>query len=407
MYWVQECENLQEIEAQKYRFIFKTSEFRDGSFFVFLGQRSEGMALKCGIIGVANVGKSTLFNCMSNTRVETSSAAFTSSKSNMGVISVPDPRLYNLEKFQTTQKVVPATVEIVDIPGLTRGASHGEGVGNRFLSDIRNTDALIHVLRCFDDDKLPHIDGSVDPVRDIETINLELQVKDLESVEKKLERLTKIAKSGDKDARRGADVLARYREHLENLQNTRTLEVAEADRKYAEDLFLLTDKPVLYVCNVEDNAALSGNSHVERVKEYLSGEDAEILVLAARLESEIAELEEEADRMEFLEDAGLKEPGVNRLVRSAYSMLNLVSFFTMGPKEIRAWSIRKGTLAPEAAGAIHSDMQRGFIRAEVIKYEDLVALGSEHACKEQGKLSVEGKNYMVEEADILHIRFNV
>lgn len=365
------------------------------------------MALKCGIVGVANVGKSTLFNCMSNTRVETSSFAFTSSKSNVGVVSVPDPRLYNLEKFQPTDRVVPATVDIVDIPGLAKGASHGEGVGNKFLSDIRNTDALIHVLRCFDDDQLPHIDGSVDPVRDIETINLELQVKDLESVEKKMERLAKVAKSGDKDARHGIGVLEKFKAHLEDFQNARTLEVSETERKHVEDLFLLTSKPVMYVCNVEDEAAKGSNSYVEQVREYLAGEEAEVLVLAARLESEIAELEDEADRHEFLEDAGLEEPGVNKLVRSAYSMLNLISFFTIGPKEIRAWTIRRGALAPEAAGAIHSDLQRGFIRAEVMKYGDFVTLGSEQACKEQGKLSVEGKNYIVEEADILHIRFNV
>jgi ribosome-binding ATPase len=365
------------------------------------------MALKCGIIGVANVGKSTLFNCMSNTRVETSSFAFTSSKSNVGVVHVPDPRLFHLEKFQPTEKIVPATVEIVDIPGLTKGASHGEGVGNKFLSELRNCDALIHVLRCFDDEQLPHIDGSVNPVRDIETINLELQVKDLESVEKKMERLAKVAKSGDKDAKRGLEVLERYKAHLEDFQNARTLEVSEADRKYAEDLFLLTSKPVLYVCNVEDEAAIGGNAYVEQVKEYLAGEDAGILVLAARLESEIAELEEEEDRRAFLADAGLEEPGVDKLVRSAYSMLNLISFFTVGPKEIRAWTIRKGSLAPEAAGAIHSDLQRGFIRAEVMKYDDFVSLGSEQACKDRGKLSVEGKSYVVEEADILHIRFNV
>ena len=365
------------------------------------------MSLKCGIIGVANVGKSTLFNCMSSTRVETSSFAFTSSKSNVGVVNVPDPRLYRLEEFQTTQKVVPATVEIVDIPGLAKGASHGEGVGNKFLSDIRNTDALIHVLRCFDDDQLPHIDGSVDPVRDIETINLELQVKDVESVEKKLERQAKLAKSGEKEARRGIEVLERFRDHLENFQNARTLEVPEADRKFLDDMFLLTSKPVMYVCNVEDDAASSGNAYVEQVREYLTGEDAEILVLAARLESEIAELEDEADRKEFLDDAGLSEPGVNKLIRSAYSMLNLISFFTVGPKEIRAWTVRRGALAPEAAGAIHSDLQRGFIRAEVMKYEDFVTLGSEHACKEHGKLAVEGKNYEVQDADILHIRFNV
>ncbi|MEN8203753.1 MAG: redox-regulated ATPase YchF [Bacteroidota bacterium] len=365
------------------------------------------MALKCGIIGVANVGKSTLFNCMSNTRVETSSFAFTSSKSNVGVVNVPDPRLYNLENFQPTDKVIPATVDIVDIPGLTKGASQGEGVGNKFLSDIRNTDALIQVLRCFDDEQLPHIDGSVDPVRDIETINLELQVKDLESVEKKMERLAKIAKSGDKDARRGIEVLEGYKAHLEDFQNARTLEVSEADRKHVEDLFLLTSKPVMYVCNVEDEAAINGNVYVDRVKEYLAQEDTEILILAARLESEIAELEEEEDRVEFLADAGLEEPGVNKLVRSAYSMLNLISFFTVGPKEIRAWTIRKGALAPEAAGAIHSDLQRGFIRAEVMKYGDFITLGSEQACKDKGKLSVEGKNYVVEEANILHIRFNV
>jgi len=365
------------------------------------------MALKCGIIGVANVGKSTLFNCMSNTKVETSSFAFTSSKSNMGVVNVPDPRLYNLENFQPTEKIIPATVDIVDIPGLTKGANQGEGVGNKFLSDIRNTDALIQVIRCFDDEQLPHIDGSVNPVRDIETINLELQVKDLESVEKKMDRLAKIAKSGDKDARRGIEVLEQYKAHLEDFQNARSLEINDMDRKHVEDLFLLTSKPVMYVCNVEDEAAIPGNSYVEQVKEYLSGEEAEILVLAARLESEIAELEDEEDRKEFLEDAGLEEPGVSKLIRSAYSMLNLVSFFTVGPKEIRAWTIRKGALAPEAAGAIHSDLQRGFIRAEVMKYKDFITLGSEQACKEKGKLSVEGKNYVVQEADILHIRFNV
>jgi GTP-binding protein YchF len=371
------------------------------------------MALKCGIIGVANVGKSTLFNCMSNTKVETSSFAFTSNQSNMGVVNVPDPRLHHLVNFQATEKVIPATVEIVDIPGLTRGASAGEGVGNKFLSDIRNTDALIQVLRCFDDDQLPHIDGSVDPVRDIETLNLELQVKDLESVEKKMERLAKVAKSGDKDAKKGLEVLEKYKAHFEDFQNARTLDVSEADRKYVEDLFLLTSKPVMYVCNVEDEAAISGNAYVDRVKEYLareagtSGEAADVLVLAARLESEIAELEDEADRKEFLADAGLEEPGVSKLVRSAYSMLNLISFFTVGPKEIRAWTIRRGATAPEAAGAIHSDLQRGFIRAEVMKYQDFVTLGSEQACKDTGKLAVEGKNYVVEDADILHIRFNV
>jgi GTP-binding protein YchF len=344
---------------------------------------------------------------MSNSRVETSSFAFTSNKSNVGVVNVPDPRLYNLENFQPTEKVIPATVDIVDIPGLTRGASLGEGVGNKFLSDIRNTDALIHVLRCFDDEALPHIDGSVNPVRDIETINLELQVKDLESVEKKMERLAKVAKSGDKDARQGIEVLERYKAHLEDFQNARTLEISKTDQRHVEDLFLLTSKPVMHVCNVEDEAALTGNAYVDSVREFLADSEEEPLVLAARLESEIAELEDEEDRKAFLEDAGLSEPGVNKLVRAAYSMLNLISFFTVGPKEIRAWTIRRGALAPDAAGAIHSDLQRGFIRAEVMKYEDFISLGSEQACKDKGKLSVEGKNYVVAEADILHIRFNV
>ena len=364
------------------------------------------MALKCGIIGIANVGKSTLFNCMSNTKVETTSFAFTSNKSNIGTVDVPDPRLYKLEEFQKTEKIIPATVEIVDIPGLAKGANKGEGVGNQFLTDIRNTDALIHVLRCFDDDNLPHIEGSVNPVRDIETIHLELQVKDLESVEKKIQRLEKLAKIGDKDAKRGIEVLQVFKDHLENFQNASTAPVNEEDKKYTEDLFLLTAKPVMYVCNVDDASATSGNKYVAAVKEFLKDADTEILILAARLEAEISELDVE-DRAEFLADAGLSEPGVAKLIRSAYAMLDLMSFFTIGPKEIRAWTIRKGMTAPNAAGVIHSDLERGFIRAEVMKYEDFIELGSEQACKEKGKLSVEGKNYVVGDADILHIRFNV
>jgi ribosome-binding ATPase len=398
------------------------------------------MALKCGIIGIANVGKSTLFNCMSNTKVETSSFAFTTNKSNIGVVDVPDPRLYNLENFQPTEKIIPATVEIVDIPGLARGANKGEGVGNQFLTDIRNTDALIHVLRCFDDEELPHIEGSVNPVRDIETINLELQVKDLESVEKKITRLEKLAKTGDKDAKRGIEVLQVYKDHLEDFQNAATAPVSETDKKYIDDLSLLTVKPILYVCNVDDASATTGNTYVDQVKAFLGVEtgtavagsvaaaggtekaatgkstsigdqataDAapEILVLAARLEEEIAELDKE-DRAEFLADAGLAEPGVNKLIRSAYAMLNLMSFFTVGPKENRAWTIKRGMTAPQAAGVIHSDLERGFIRAEVMKYDDFITLGSEAKCKEAGKLSVEGKNYVIRDGDILHIRFNV
>lgn len=364
------------------------------------------MALQCGIIGIANVGKSTLFNCMSNTKVETSSFAFTTNKSNVGVVNVPDPRLYNLENFQPTEKVIPATVGIIDIPGLAKGANKGEGVGNSFLLDIRNSDALIHVLRCFNDENLSHIDGSVDPVRDIETINLELQVSDLDSVEKKIIRLGKLVKTGDKDAKRGIEVLEIYKDHLENFQNASTAAVSETDKKYIDDLYLYTVKPVMYVCNVEDEAAVLGNEHVARVKEFLKDDDTEILVLAARLEAEIAELDEE-DRKDFLEDAGLTEPGVGKLVRSAYSMLNLMSFFTVGPKENRAWTIKKGMTAPKAAGVIHSDLERGFIRAEVMKYDDFVTLGSENACKVAGKMGIEGKNYVVGDGDILHIRFNV
>ena len=365
------------------------------------------MALQCGIIGITNVGKTTIFNCISNTKGETNAFAFSATKSNIGVVQVPDPRLYELEKHQVTERIVHTTVEIVDIPGLTRGSNKGEGVGNKFLGDIRNTDALIHVLRCFDNDALPHIDGSVDPVRDMETIDFELQVKDMESVEKKLQRLEKLARTGDKDARHGVEVLQRYRDHIGNFNNARTLKVKDEEKKYVDDLFLLTMKPVMYVCNVDEKSAVTGNKYVENVKEALKGRNAEILVIAGAVEAEIAELENVDDRLAFLKDAGLEEPGVDKMVRAAYKMLNLQTFFTVGPKEIRAWTIKKGMTAPQAAGVIHSDLERGFIRAEVMKYHDFITLGSEHACKEAGKFYIEGKNYVVEDGDILHIRFNV
>jgi GTP-binding protein YchF len=365
------------------------------------------MSLQCGIIGIANTGKTTIFNCMSNVKAETSNFAFTSNKSNIGVIHVPDQRLYELEKLMPTERVVPATVEIVDIPGLTKGANQGEGVGNKFLGDIRNTDALIHVLRCFDDENLPHINGSVDPVRDIENIDFELQVKDLESVEKKLQRFEKVAKAGDKDARHGIEVLNKVKAKLESFGNIRDLHFDSLEHKYIDDLFLLTVKPVMFVCNVDDASAVKGNSYVDMVREHLKDRNVEILVVAAKLEAEIADFDSDEDKMIFLADAGLQEPGVNRMVRSAYSMLNLLSFFTIGPDEIRAWTIHKGMTAPQAAGAIHSDLERGFIRAEVIKYNDFITLGTEHACKEKGKLMIEGKNYVVSNGDILHIRFNV
>jgi GTP-binding protein YchF len=365
------------------------------------------MALQCGILGITNVGKTTIYNCISNTKGETNAFAFSATKSNIGLVQVPDPRLYELEKHQVTDRIVNTTVEIVDIPGLTRGSNKGEGVGNKFLGDIRNTDALIHVLRCFDNDALPHIDGSVDPVRDMETIDFELQVKDMESVEKKLQRLEKLVRAGDKDAKHGIEVLTKYRDHIGNFNNARSLSVKPEEKKHVDDLFLLTMKPVMYVCNVDEKSAIAGNKYVEKVKEALKGKNAEILVIAGAVEAEIAELESIEDRLAFLKDAGLDEPGVDKMVRAAYKMLNLQTFFTVGPMEIRAWTIKRGMTAPQAAGVIHSDLERGFIRAEVMKYHDFITLGSEHACKEAGKFYIEGKTYEVEDGDILHIRFNV
>lgn len=365
------------------------------------------MGLHCGIIGIANCGKTTLFNCMSNTKAETTNFAFSSNKSNIGVINVPDARIKILEKFQKTDKLVPATVDIIDIPGLTKGSSTGEGVGNQFLADIRNADALIHVLRCFDDDKLTHIDGSVNPIRDIETIDLELQVKDIESITKKIARLEKLVKVGDKDAKAAIEVLKIYADHLENMQNARTAPVKEDDKKYIADLSLLTVKPVMFVCNIDEKSLSTGNKYVEAVKDYLKDQNVKILTVAAALESDIAGLETIEEKLEFLEDYGLSEPSVNKIIREAYDLLDLHSFFTVGPKEIKAWTIKKGMTAPEAAGVIHSDLQRGFIRAEVMKYEDFIELGSENAVKNAGKFHVEGKNYVVQDGDIMHIRFNV
>jgi len=360
------------------------------------------MALQCGIIGLVNSGKTTLFNCISNTRGETNT--FGASKPNLGMIQVPDSRLYELEKLEPTEKIIHTTFEIVDIPGLTKGSG---GEGNRFLAEIRNTDALIHVLRCFDDENIPHPDGSVNPVRDIETVDLELQVKDLESVEKKITRLERAAKTGDKDAKKGIEVLKVFKDHFENFGNARDLVMKEEEKKHIEDLFLLTMKPVMFVCNVDQESAVGGNGHSKRVTEFLSERKAEVMIIAGSLEAEIADLGDVADRLEFLHDAGLNEPGVNRLVYSAYTLLDLKTFFTVGPKEIRAWTIKKGMTAPQASGVIHSDLERGFIRAEVMKYNDFIKFGSEHACREAGRFFVEGKNYIVDDGDILHIRFNV
>jgi GTP-binding protein YchF len=367
------------------------------------------MALKCGIIGLANTGKTTIFNCMSNAKAETTAYAFAANKSNIGVVTVQDPRLDEINKFIGSKKVTPVTVDIVDIPGLAKGSSKGEGVGNQFLADVQQTDALIHVLRCFDDEQLPHIEGSVDPVRDIEIVDFELQARDLDLVERKIQRLEKLIKIGDKDAKRGKEILQKLAEHIENFSNVRDYEMDEKDKEeFVKDMYLLTDKPVMYVCNVDDESAVDGNEYVTGIKEALKDIDTEILVIAGAMEAEIAELEEEEERTEFLQDAGLNEPGVSKLTRSAYSMLNLMSFFTAGEKEVRAWTVRKGTAAPGAAGAIHSDLERGFIRAEVMKYNDFIEFeGSEAKVKEAGKFGIEGKTYIVEDGDIMNIRFNV
>jgi hypothetical protein len=365
------------------------------------------MSLKCGIIGIANTGKTTLFNCMSGSRAETSNYAFGANKSNLGVVNVPDPRLDKLTELVKPKKKTPATVEIIDIPGLTKGSSKGEGVGNQFLADIRNCDALIHVLRCFDDDNLPHVDGPVNPVRDKETVDLELCIKDMESVEKKIQRLEKLVKVGDKEAKQGIESMNKLMAHLEEFQPARTAELNEKDRRHMDDLFLLTDIPVIYVCNVDEASAVDGNEYVGKVKDAVKGEDTLVLTIAAGLEAEIAELDSDEEKAEFLTDYGLKEPGVNRLVRAAYDLLNLQSFFTAGPTETRAWTIRKGKTAPEAAGEIHSDLERGFIKAEVITFDDYVQYGSENAVKEAGKYRVEGKSYVVQDGDVMFIRFNV
>jgi hypothetical protein len=366
------------------------------------------MALRVGIVGLTNTGKTTIFNCFSNTKAETSNYSFSTNKSNIGMAKVPDKRLDELTKLVPTKKIVHTAMEFIDIPGLTKGASQGQGIGNSFLGDIRNADALIHVLRCFDDENLPHVEGSVDPVRDIEILDFELQFKDLESIEKRLGKIIKKAQSGEKDAKKEAEVLQKVKDHLENFQNVRTLEIKEEEKKYIDELFLLTDKPVMYVCNVDDASAANGNKYSDSVKKYVEENDpeADVLIIAAKLESEISELDPQ-DQEEFLKDAGLKEPGINKLIRTAYDLLNLRTFFTVGEEENRAWTIRKGMTAPEAAGVIHSDLKRGFIRAEVIAYDDFIKYGSEHACKENGKFRLEGKDYIVQEGDILHIRFNV
>ncbi len=366
------------------------------------------MALQCGIVGLPNVGKSTLFNCLSNAKAQAANFPFCTIEPNVGVITVPDARLNKLAELVNPQRIVPNTIEIVDIAGLVKGASKGEGLGNQFLGNIRTTNAIIHVLRCFDDGNVIHVDGSVDPIRDKEIIDTELQLKDLDTVVKRIQKVEKMAKTGgDKDAKKTFNVLSVVKAHLESGKSARTAPISEEDFEFIDDLTLLTVKPVLYVCNVDEASVNTGNAYVDKVKEAVKDENAEVLIISAQIESEIAQLEDYEERKMFLEDLGLDESGVHKLIRAAYSLLDLATYFTAGVQEVRAWTIEKGYTAPQAAGVIHTDFEKGFIRAEVIKYNDFVQFGSEAAVKEAGKLSVEGKTYIVEDGDIMHFRFNV
>lgn len=367
------------------------------------------MALQCGIVGLPNVGKSTLFNCLSNAKAQSANFPFCTIEPNVGVITVPDERLNKLAEIVHPQRIVPTTVEIVDIAGLVKGASKGEGLGNKFLANIRETDAILHVLRCFDDDNITHVDGFVDPLRDKAIIDTELQLKDLETVEARIQKVYKQAQTGgDKTAKLAYEVLSRYKEALEQGLNARTVTFETKDeQKVARELYLLTSKPVLYVCNVDEASAVTGNAYVQKVREAIQEEGANLLVVAAKIESEIAELETYEERQLFLGEIGLEESGVSRLIRAAYQLLDLETYFTAGVQEVRAWTYTKGSKAPRAAAAIHTDFEKGFIRAEVIKFEDFIAYGSEAAVKEAGKMSVEGKEYVVQDGDIMHFRFNV
>ena len=364
--------------------------------------------MKAGIVGLPNVGKSTLFNCLSNAKAQSANFPFCTIEPNIGVVNVPDKRLDTLADLVKPEKVIPATVEIVDIAGLVKGASKGEGLGNQFLGNIRETDAILHVLRCFEDDNIVHVDGSVDPLRDKETIDIELQLKDLESTEKRRDKILRAAKTGNKDAQKELEVLDQIIAALEVAQNVRSISFSDEDRvNYVNTLQLITDKPVMYVCNVSEDAAVSGNDFVSQIKEAVVQENAEVLILAVSIEADINELDSYEERQLFLEDMGLSEPGSAKLIRSAYQLLSLQTYFTAGEKEVRAWTVKKGATGPQAAGVIHTDFEKGFIRAEVISYQDYNDLGSEQKVKEAGKMRVEGKEYIVQDGDVMHFRFNV
>lgn len=367
------------------------------------------MALKCGIVGLPNVGKSTLFNCLSSAKAQAANFPFCTIEPNLGVITVPDERLTKLAEIVHPGRIVPATCEIVDIAGLVKGASKGEGLGNKFLGNIRETDAIIHVLRCFDDDNITHVDGTIDPIRDKEIIDTELQLKDLETIEARLQKQQKVAAvGGNKDAKIEVAVLEAYKAALEQGKNARTVEFdSKEEQEAARNLFLLTSKPVLYVCNVDETAAKTGNEYSQKIEALAAEEGAEAMVIAAKTEEDIASLETYEDKQLFLDELGLTESGVNRLIKKAYSLLNLETFITAGEMEVKAWTYHKGWKAPQCAGVIHTDFEKGFIRAEVIKYEDYIQYGSETAVREAGKLGIEGKDYVVQDGDIMHFRFNV
>ena len=366
------------------------------------------MSLKCGIVGLPNVGKSTLFNCLSSAKAQAANFPFCTIEPNVGTVTVPDERLTELSNIVNPERIVPAVTEIVDIAGLVKGASRGEGLGNKFLANIRECDAILHVLRCFDNDNIVHVDGKVNPVSDKEIIDTELQIKDLEAVEARMKKTEKMAKTGgDAEAKKLYEALVIVKEHLEKGKSVRSAPIEDDAKELMRDLFLLTDKPVLYVCNVDEASAKTGNAYVEQVREAVKDENAEVIVLAVALESDIAELESYEEKMMFLDEVGLQEPGVNRLIKSAYKLLRLQTYFTAGVKEVRAWTITEGMTAPQAAGVIHTDFQRGFIKADVIKYNDYLKFRTEAACRENGKLSIEGKEYVVQDGDIMHFKFNV